>query len=127
MFTIIKYSIAVALGIYIYNNFVDTKKVENKPKVVKAIPKHQCPIDKGACRICKKKAELNGGEYASNSTGKEVILFPKEGQVLTENQVSIKTPEGKEEFRKQMGWLRDICDEYALKEYQKKHGIKVDE
>ena len=57
------------------------------------------------------------------STKKEVVLFSKEGQALAENQVSIKTSEGKEEFRKQMGWLIDICDEYALKEYQKRNGI----
>lgn len=120
MFTIIKYSIAVALGIYIYNNFVDTKNVENKPKVAKSIPKHRCPIDKDACKVC----GINGH---SKPVKKEVVLFPEEGQVLTENQVSIKTPEGKEEYRKQMGWLIDICDEYALKEYQKKHGINTGE
>ena len=124
MFKIIKYSIAIALGIYIYNNFVDFKKVENKPKVVKSIPKHQCPVDKDACRICGKRSELYG---YTKPVKKEVVLFPKEGEVLRENQVSIKTPEGKEEFRKQMGWLIDICDEYALKEYQKKHGINVGE
>lgn len=110
----------------IHDNVASSKVSDNISGNIKYDEKkpHQCPIDKDSCRICGKRSELYG---YSKPVEKEVILFPEEGQVLTENQVSIKTPEGKEEFRKQMGWLRDICDEYALKEYQKKHGINVGE
>ena len=56
---------------------------------------------------------------------KEVVLFPKPGQVLTENQVSFDTPEGKAEFQKNIGWLTDICDRYALEQWKKFEESKV--
>jgi len=35
---------------------------------------------------------------------------------LTENQVYVHTPEGKAQLEKNIGWLIDICDNYAIKQ-----------
>ena len=56
---------------------------------------------------------------------KEVVFSPKPGQVLTENQVSYDTPEGKAEFRKNIAWLSDICDRYAMEQWKKFEESKV--
>lgn len=118
---ILKFTIAILIAMSIHSHWMRDKKSPPPQKpVVSAPANHRCPIDTAACKICYKKSALSG---EVKSTKKEVVLFPKEGQALAENQVSIKTSEGKEEFRKQMGWLIDICDEYALKEYQKRNGI----
>ena len=104
MIQIIKITIAFILAFFAYNYIVETTKTSK--------PKQKVVVN----TIEKKKKSLF--EPPAPPPKKEVVLFPEEGQVLTENQISFNTPEGKEEFKKQIGWLSDICDNYARKQWE---------
>ena len=84
---IFKFTVAILIAMSIHSHWTRDKKSPPPQKpVVSAPANHRCPIDTAACRICSKKSAPNG---EVKSTKKEVVLFPKEGQLLAENQVSI--------------------------------------
>jgi hypothetical protein len=119
MKAIFKFALAILLGMFIHSHWArEISKPSSKPGLKST--NHRCPVGTADCRICSKKSALSG---EPKSTRKEIVFHLEEGQVLTENQISFNTPEGKEEYRKRVGWLRDICDDYAFEQYQKRNGI----
>lgn len=107
MIQIIKYTIAFVLAFFIYNYLVNDlfKSPKQKPRVVK---------QEQVLEVKKKPKSLF--ESPTPPPKKEVVFHLEEGQVLTENQVYVKTPEGKAQLEKNIGWLIDICDNYAIKQ-----------
>lgn len=106
MIQIIKYTISFVLAFFIYNYLVNDlfKAPKQKPK----------PVKQEQVEVKKKPKSLF--ESPTPPPRKEVVFHLEEGQVLTENQVYIKTPEGKAQYEKNIGWLIDICDNYAIKQ-----------
>ena len=116
MIRIAKFLFAVGLGIFIHARFFA------KPKALQSDQRSKSSIEEvKADRAAQKNAKRPKSIFDSPEPPprKEVVFSPKPGQVLTENQVSYDTPEGKAEFRKNIAWLSDICDRYAMEQWKK--------
>ena len=108
MIQITKYTVSFILAFFIYNYVVDTFKSSPKQKPKTSIKQEQ------VLEVKKKPKSLF--ETPTPPPKKEVVFYLEEGQELKENQVYIKTPEGKAQYEKNIGWLIDLCDRYALKQ-----------
>jgi hypothetical protein len=115
MIRIAKFLFAVGLGVFLHARFsAESKALPSDRRSKSSIEevKAGCAEQKNA------KRPKSIFESPEPPPRKEVVFHLEEGQVLNENQVYIKTPEGKAQLERNLGWLIDLCDNYALKQRQ---------
>lgn len=115
MIRIAKFLFAVGLGVFLHARFsAESKALPSDRRSKSSIEE----VKAGRAEQKNAKRPKSIFESPEPPPRKEVVFHLEEGQVLNENQVYIKTPEGKAQLERNLGWLIDLCDNYALKQRQ---------